>query len=77
MRYLLDHSVLYNHWTNILFALALVVVVYFFVKKMKAMKQEEELLEKQISELYSGVVLENEDLIGELELTNKQEEKKT
>ena len=77
MRYILDHSVLYGGWTNFLFALALVVVVYYFVKKMKAMKLEEEQLAKQISERYSGAALEKDDIAAGFEFLDAPAEKKT
>ena len=67
MRYLFDHTVLYNHnWTDFLFAIALIVVVYFFIKKMKEMKTEEETLEKQISEKFTGAAMAQEELPEEM-----------
>ena len=75
MSYLLDHSVLFNGWTNLIYALALVVVLYFFITRMKAMKQEEQQLEKQISEKFSGEALEKDDIPAGFEFLDDSAEK--
>ena len=63
MRYLLDHTVLMDRdWWHVLALVVLLVVATVFWKKLKAMKEETEELEEQLSNLESEKVPDQEDL---------------
>lgn len=58
MRFLIDHTVLYDlNWWHLLAVLFLVVAIIVYIKKVRKMKDEEEDLENQISSLQADEIV--------------------